>query len=314
MILILCPNLCLDRIVVVRDFAAGRIYRADTGSVLASGKGLNVARVARELGKPVTVIGVIGTDENGRAILRGARARGISMRAVRVRGPTRVCTLIIDPGKTETVINEAGPVRGAGVEAKLLSILRSGLRRARVLVLAGSLPAMLPEDFYARAIRLARASGGVRTVLDAAGAPLRRGLATRPDFVKVNRAEMADAVGGDLDSDDAVFAAATTLQARTGGQVLVTLGDAGAALITADGAWHLRPPAVTRVSAIGAGDSLTAGLVVGLLRGQSVLDAARAGVAAAACDVTTLLPGTIDAAQTRVLSSQVAVTVAERVR
>lgn len=313
MILILCPNLCLDRIVVVRDFAAGRIHRAEARSELASGKGLNVARVARVLGAPVTVIGVIGTDENGRAILRGAHAHGIIMRAVRVRGPSRVCTLIIDPGKTETVVNEPGPARGAGVEAKLLSVLRAGLRRARVLVLAGSLPAVLPEDFYARAIRLARAAG-VRTVLDAAGVPLRRGLAARPDFVKVNRAELSDAVGGGVDSEGAVFAAAKTLQAQTGGQVLVTLGEAGAALITSDGRWHLRPPAVTRVSAIGAGDSLTAGLVVGLLRGQSVLDAARAGVAAAACDVTTLLPGTIDAAQTRALSSRVAVTVAESVR
>ena len=313
MILILCPNLCLDRIVLVRDFAAGRIHRADTGSVLASGKGLNVARAARVLGAPVTVIGVIGTDENGRAILRGARTHGISMRVVRVRGPSRVCTLIIDPGKTETVINEAGPARGAGVKGKLLSVLRSGLRRARVLVLAGSLPALLPEDFYARAIRLARAAG-VRTVLDAAGAPLRRALVARPDFVKVNRAEVADAVGGGLDSDDAVFAAAQTLQTQTGGQVLVTLGGAGAALITGDGRWLLRPPTVTRVNVIGAGDSLTAGLVVGLLRGQSVLEAARAGVGAAACDVTTLLPGTIDPAQTRALSAQVEVTVAERVR
>jgi tagatose 6-phosphate kinase len=312
-ILILCPNLCLDRIAVVRDFTVGRIHRAEMGSELASGKGLNVARVARVLGAPVTVIGVIGTDENGRAILRGARTHGIVMRVVRVRGPSRVCTLIIDPGRTETVVNESGPARGAGVEPKLLSALRAGLRRARVVVLAGSLPAVLPEDFYARAIRLARAAG-VRTVLDAAGAPLRRGLAARPDFVKVNRAELVDAVSGGVDSEDAVFTAAKTLQAQTGGQVLVTLGEAGAALITSDGRWHLRPPTVTRISAIGAGDSLTAGLVVGLLRGQSVLDAARAGVAAAASDVTTLLPGTIDAAQTRALSSQVAVTVAERVR
>ncbi|HVH31181.1 MAG TPA: hexose kinase [bacterium] len=313
MILILCPNLCLDRIVVVRDFAAGRIHRAETVSVLASGKGLNVARVARVLGAPVTVIGVIGTDENGRAILRGARTHGIVMRVVRVRGPSRVCTLIIDPGKTETVVNEPGPARGVGVQAKLLSALRGGLRRARVLVLAGSLPALLGEDFYARAIRLARAAG-VRTVLDAAGGPLRRGLAARPDFVKVNRAELLDAIGGGVDSEDAVFTAARGLQAQTGGQVLVTSGEAGATLITSEGRWHLSPPTVTRVSAIGAGDSLTAGLVVGLLRGQSALDAARAGVAASACDVTTLLPGTIDAAQTRALSSQVAVTVAKGVR
>jgi 1-phosphofructokinase family hexose kinase len=313
-ILILCPNLCLDRIVVVRNFTVGRIHRPETGTVLASGKGLNVARAARVLGAPVGVIGVIGTDENGRAIIRGARSHGVSMRVVRVRGPSRTCTLIIDPGKTETVINEAGPARGTGVAAKLVSLLRAGLRRARVLVLAGSLPAALPEDFYARAIHLARAAGGVRTVLDAAGAALRRGLAACPDFVKVNRAEIADAVGEELDSDDAVVAAAETLRRQTGGQVLVTLGEAGAMLVTADGRWQLRPPEVRRVSAIGAGDSLTAGLVVGLLRGQPVLEAARAGVAAAACDVTTLLPGTIDAAQTRALDSQVTVTAAECVR
>jgi 1-phosphofructokinase family hexose kinase len=313
-ILILCPNLCLDRIVVVRGFAAGRIHRADTGTVLASGKGLNVARAARALGAPVGVIGVIGTDESGRAIVRGARAHGISVHAARVKGPSRICTLIIDPGQTETVINESGPVRGAGAQAALLRFLRTGLRRASVLVLAGSLPAALPDDFYARAIRLARATRRVRTVLDAAGAPLRLGLTARPNVVKVNRDEMADAVGEPLDSDDAVLAAAQTLRTQTGGQVLVTLGAAGAVLVTAEGQWHLRPPKVNRVNAIGAGDSLTAGLVVGLLRGQTMLDAARTGVAAAACDVTTLLPGTIDAAQTRALRAQVAVSATGRAR
>ncbi len=296
MILVLCPNLCLDRVIVVRGFAAGRIHRAETGTTLASGKGLNVARAVRALGEAVTVVGLVGDDDNGRAIVRGARVHGISLRAVRVHGPSRVCTLIIDPGNAETVINESGPSTGGGLDERLLTSVRTALRRARALVLAGSLPAALPADFYARAIALSRRVAHVPAILDAAGAALRLGLEAKPDLLKINRAEMSDMVGRPLASVDDVLAAAGMLGAQTGGQVIVTMGSAGAALVTVEGRWHLSPPEVPQVNSIGAGDSLTAGVVVGLLRGRSLLDAVRAGVAAAAADVTTLLPGTIEPA------------------
>lgn len=307
MILILCPNLCLDRVLVVPGFTSGRIHRAGAGTSLASGKGLNVARAVRALGEEVTVVGLVGGDENGRAIVRGARAHGISLHAVRVQGPTRVCTLIIDPEKAETVINEVGPEADGGIDELLLRYVRGGLRRAGALVVAGSLPAALPANFYARAIELSREAKRIPTLLDAAGAPLRLGLLAKPDLIKVNRTEMADVIGRPLASVDDVLAAADTLRAETGGEVIVTMGAAGAALVTAEGRWHLSPPEVARVNTIGAGDSLTAGVVVSLLRGHSLLDAVRAGVAAAAADVTTLLPGTIDAAQMDALLPRVAV-------
>lgn len=307
MILVLCPNLCLDRVIVVRGFTAGRIHRGEPGTMLASGKGLNVARAARVLGEDVTVIGVIGTDDNGRAITRGARAHGIFLRAVRIAGPSRVCTVIVDPGQGETVINEPGPAGDGNVGDRLLGLLQVGLRRAGALVLAGSLPAVLPEDFYARAIERARGIKHIPAMLDAAGAPLRLGLAAKPDLVKVNRAEIGEVVGGPLESVEDVLAAAHSLRGQIGGQVIVTMGPGGAALVTAEGRWHVSPPDVPRVNTIGAGDSLTAGVVVGLLRGQSLLDAVRTGVAAAAADVMTLLPGTIDAAQVQALRPRVAV-------
>ena len=74
----------------------------------------------------------------------------------------------------------------------------------------------------------------------------------------------------------------------------------------------INQPLKIRINTIGAGDSLTAGVVVGLLRGHSLLDAARTGVAAAAADVTTLLPGTIDAEQVGALLPQVAVQASAR--
>lgn len=306
MVLILCPNLCFDRVIVVPGFSSGRIHRAERGISLASGKGLNVARAVRALGEDATVIGMVGGDDTGRAIIRGARGQGISLRAVRVQATTRICTLIIDPGNAETVINEHGLEAGAGVEAQLFAYLRTGLRRARHLVLAGSLPAALPANFYAHAIELSR-EGHVPALLDATGDSLRLGLAAKPDLIKVNRAEAAEAAGRPLASVDDVLAAADTLRAQSGGQVIVTMGAEGAALVTAEGRWHLSPPGVTRVNTIGAGDSLTAGVVVSLQRGHSLLDAVQTGVAAAAADVTTLLPGTVDAMQVDSLRPQVVV-------
>src|SRR2546422_3526496 len=123
---------------------------------------------------------------------------------------------------------------------------------------------------------------------------------------------MADVMARQLAFVDEVLDASDTLRTQTHGVVIVTMGAAGAALITAEGRWHLSPPEVTRVNTIGAGDSLTAGVIVGLLRGYSLLDAARTGVAAAAADVTTLPPGTNDAEQVGALLPQVAIRASAR--
>ena len=51
----------------------------------------------------------------------------------------------------------------------------------------GSLPQGLPDDYYARLIREARAEG-VYTLLDSSGNALRNGVAAGPDLVKPNTA------------------------------------------------------------------------------------------------------------------------------
>ena len=293
MLLVASPNLCLDRIVVVRGFAAGRVQRAASATELASGKGLNVARAARALDVDVRVVGCVGEGHAARAILRGAPGYGIRLDAVRVPGPVRVCTLIIDPGQSETVLNEPGPSVSAEALRALHACVRAGLKRARVVVLAGSLPPGVPATFYADVIRQAQA---IPVILDTTGEALRLGVAARPYLVKANELELQDAVGRPLDSPEAVRKAAEEIGRIAGAGVLITLGAKGALLVTPQGAWQLVPPEVDRVNTIGAGDSLTAGLAAGLLRGLPLREATRLGVAAAAADVTTLLPGTVDAA------------------
>ncbi len=68
---------------------------------------------------------------------------------------------------------------------------------------------------------------------------------------------------------------------------ILTLGERGSLLVTGDGAWHAVPPPVQALNPIGSGDAMTAGLVAGLLRGESPLDALRLGMAAAAANTLT---------------------------
>ena len=306
MLLVVCPNLCLDRVVVVRGFAPGRVQRAESVEELASGKGLNVARAARALGLHVGVVGMVGDGPAAQSILRGARAHSVLLHAIRVVGPVRVCTLIIDPGQPETVINEPGPEVGTREVGRLQRRVRTALKGALAVVLAGSLPPGVPPSLYAEVIRQAP---GIPTILDATGEALRLGLAARPFVVKVNQLELQEVAGRSLETLHDVGQAASQLLPSVGGGVLITLGARGALLSTTGGSWHIVPPEVERVNTIGAGDSLTAGLVAGMIRGLPLLEATRLGMAAAAADVTTLLPGKVDPSTVDRLAPEVGVEV-----
>ena len=303
MILCVSPNLCYDRILIVPGFAAGSVHRAARATARAGGKGLNVARAAAVLGEPPVTIGFTA-GAAGHAIIRGARQDGLVLDAVRVPGESRWCTIIVDPGRVETVINERGVVVGRRSLSAFRRRVRRRLARTRAVVLSGSLPPGAPDDFYATLI----ADAAPRpTILDSSGEGLRRGLDAAPTVAKPNRAELEEADGRRLRTLQDVAAAGRRLRHRGAGWVVATLGDEGAVVVCADGAWHLRAPRVERKNAIGAGDTLAAGLAVGLARSLVPLEAARLGVAAAAADARTELPGDLTVAMVAGLLPDVSV-------
>ena len=124
-----------------------------------------------------------------------------------------------------------------------------------------------------------------KCVLDAEGEALRLGLQARPNLIKPNRMELEMAVGRRLDSRSDVVKAAAEL-ARSGiDWVAVSLGGAGALLT--DGEKTLFAPAlkVPVKSTVGAGDSMVAGMLSGLLAEAPMEEVLRRGVACAAASV-----------------------------
>ncbi|MDR7520184.1 MAG: hexose kinase [Armatimonadota bacterium] len=303
MILCASPNLCRDRILVVRDFETGRVHRAEQVVVRAGGKGLNVARVVRALGGSLTLVGFVGGSA-GRAIVREATACGLLLDPVRMPGESRTCTLVVDPDGSETVINEAGAPVGDDQVRALRRRVGRHLKRSHVVVLTGSLLPGMPPDFYAAVIQEAAPRP---TILDTSGEALRRGAEAGPTGVKCNRRELEGILGRALPTVADVAEASRALLAWGTGWIAVTLGAQGATLVTRDGSWLLRPPRVQRANAIGAGDGFTAGMAVGFTRGLSLVDAARLGTAAAAADVATLLPGTVERTTVEALVPKVGV-------
>jgi 1-phosphofructokinase family hexose kinase len=300
-ILCVSPNLCYDRVLVVRGFRTGEVHRAESAAALASGKGLNIARAARVLGAPLTVTGFAAGDA-GRAVVRGARQSGLVLDAVRLRGTSRICTLIIDPGHSETVVNEPGAGVGPRAVGALWRRIEQHLPESSLLIIAGSLPPGMPPVFPAAVIR---AAGSRPAILDTPGEAFRLGVAAGPAVAKLNRRELAATLARPLNGTDDVVRAARDLLAEGARAALVTLGPEGAVLAISTRAWRLLSPNVDRVNTVGAGDSLSAGIAAGLVQGRPLLEAVRLGMAAAASDVGTLLPGTIEPAQVEALVAQV---------
>ncbi|HEY8394336.1 MAG TPA: 1-phosphofructokinase [Thermaerobacter sp.] len=282
-------NPALDRTVEVEGLQVGGTNRAAVVRVDPGGKGLNVARVARRLGLRAIALGFVG-EENSHLFHRVLAREDVEDRLLEVPGETRTNLKIVDRRTgTETEINDAGFRVTPEQLERLLARLDEALERSGALVVTGSLPPGVPADFYGLLIRRGH-QAGVLAVLDASGEALLRGVEAGPRAVKPNRAELEEVTGVPLDSLSAVHEAATGLRAAGAGWVLVSLGPEGALLVTPEGTWHGAAPPVTARSTVGAGDSMVAALVHGLLTGLAPQEILRRALAAGAA--TAALPGT----------------------
>jgi 1-phosphofructokinase family hexose kinase len=306
------PNLTTDRTGRLAELRPGDVVRFDEATVMAGGKGVNVARVALALGAPAVLVGLL-PGHTGAAAAAMLADEGIELRGVAVGGELRAATVVLERSGRVTVLNEPGPPLADGDWERYEAAVGAALDGARVLACSGSLPPGAPPDAYARLVARGREHGAL-VLVDAAGGQLAAALAVAPDVVTPNLAEAEGLLHGR--ADEAVEAgepadararaeqAARELVARGARHAAVTAGAAGVALAGAGGPAWVPAPAVAVRNPIGAGDSLVGGLGVALERGRPLAEAVRFGVACAAASVETHTAGAIDPARARALEAQ----------
>lgn len=155
------------------------------------------------------------------------------------------------------------------------------------VVASGSLPPSVPMDFYAFLAKEVKKFGS-RLIVDTSGEALRLALGAGVYLIKPNMRELGELAGKEIrDESQQEAVAMKIVDSRQSEVVVVSLGAAGALLVSNEGYERLRAPTVPIKSKVGAGDSMVAGIVLSLARGMPLREAIHFGIAAGAAAVMT---------------------------
>jgi 6-phosphofructokinase 2 len=267
-----------------------RKLRCTTTRRDAGGGGINVARVVRRLGSEVTALYPVGgaAGQLLRRLIDKDKALSI---AVEIAEETREdFTILEQQTGNQYRFVLPGPLLTEPAWRSCLAALEAAEDFAPFVVASGSLPPGVPDDFYARAARIAKMRGS-KVLVDTSGKALAAVLKEGVYLVKPNLRELQEFANAPLADQGAWLGASRRVIAAGGAEVIaLTLGARGALLVTQDTAHFARAPEIRPVSAVGAGDSFLGALVWRLAGGGSVADAFLYGVAAGSAAV--LNPGT----------------------
>lgn len=305
-ILTLTLNPALDVTVSLDELRAGHVNRSQAQHNHAAGKGLNVAQVLADLGHSVTVGGFLGRD-NLQPFEALIQARGFADCFVRVAGETRSNIKLVEADGRVTDINGQGPVVDEAAQDQLLRLLAQAASGHDAVVVAGSLPRGVSPQWL-RQLLLQLKAQGLKVALDSSGEALRAGLEAAPWLVKPNTEELAEVLGQPVEDRGQQRAAAERLLGSGIEHVVVSQGEQGVSWFAPGQALHAQPPQVRVASTVGAGDSLVAGMVHGLLQAEAPAQTLRRATAIAAQAVTQIGFGIRDLEQLARLEAAVRLT------
>ena len=306
MILTVTPNPTIDRVLFVRDFAMQDLVRAEGETVAPSGKGIDVSALLHAFGVRTLALS-LSAGLSGDMLAALLDEMGVPYEFVPANGYTRVAALITDraTGRQSTIVAHTLTAEPAHLE-RLLALAEARLPACWGMVCAGSLPPGMPVDAYPQLLAMAR-KRRVVTLLDSSGESLRRSVIAGPDILKINLVELAalSPEAAALWKREAALPEvvecgsrlADVLAPRIGEwaaqALIITLGKQGALAITPEGRWYVPALSAPLVSPAGAGDAMSAGLMMARYQGKSWREALALGTAMAAAVVSN--PGTCEA-------------------
>ncbi|MFK4566333.1 hexose kinase [Enterococcus sp. UD-01] len=265
MILTVTMNASVDITYVLSEFQLGQTNRVATIEKTAGGKGLNVSRVLHQVKGQVCASGMLG-GTTGEFIQNSLTEQGLEQHFYQIQQESRNNISIIS-GAEQTEILEAGPTVSEEEQQQFVALFKTLLGQVDTVVLSGSLPAGMKPSFYSWLVACAQEQGK-QVLLDTSGAPLKESIEApiKPTLIKPNEHELADLLGTTIDPDnlpDLKEKLAAPIFQRIP-WLVVSLGAAGAIIKQGEEYYYAKVPKIQAVNAIGSGDSVIAGLALGL--------------------------------------------------
>ncbi len=291
MILTVSCNPAIDKTYNTSNVMIGQINRMRDLVSIPGGKAVNVTKVLRQFDAHVTATGFVG-GYTGEFIEEELRNMGVNTSFTNIRGLTRSNMNIIGDDGYVTEILEPGPKILSFEREDFMDRFRELVKISEYVVLSGSLTEGLPEDFYAKLIKICN-EHGAKAFLDASGEPLKRGIEAVPYCIKPNRRELEYAVGKKLSTEAEIIQAAYEYIKAGVVKVVVSMGDKGLLQITKTKVIKAVPPRIKKVNTVGCGDCVVAAMILGMLQGLNDEDTMKFAAGVSAANATTLESGMI---------------------
>jgi ribokinase len=260
----------------------GETFRGERFYSSSGGKGATQAVAAARLGAEVKMVGRVGADLFGPALIEALQNDGIDVSdiAVDAEHASGVGVIVLDESGQNRVLATYGANLQCGDEQ--LAAVEQNLSSADMLVLQMEIP-------FALSIRAARAARarGVRVILDPApAAEIPLDVYPDLDIIAPNQTEAEFHTGIAVNDVATAERAATALLARGVAVAIVKMGELGVYFSTAEESGFVPPFAVEVVDTTSAGDAFHGALAVALAEGKSLPEAVEFGAAAGALAVT----------------------------
>lgn len=292
-ILTVTLNPAIDVRYNIEKIEMGNVNRTSTIEKNAGGKGINVSRVIRQLGGAILSTGIIG-GYTGKLFLSKLDKDSIENSFLETDFETRTCIAAIDKSTGKiTEFLESAEGKEKDFEKfleKYISILENGIK---LVCGSGSLLKGIKKDSYNILINEA-SKREIKFILDTSGETLAEGIKAAPFLIKPNQNELEEIFKKKLNTIDEIVNAARIIVKKGVENVMVTLGENGAILVTENEVYRANFPKVEIKNTVGSGDSTIGGFAYGIAEGKSLEESFKLGVACGTTNAMLDTTGSID--------------------
>lgn len=282
-------NPAIDKSTKVKRLMPDDKLRCSQPTFEPGGGGINVSRAINILGDESQAIYLAG-GYPGRHLKELLEKEGINQHCISIADNTRE-NLMVYEEVTGRQFRFGMP--GSQVEEsewkQCLEVVKNLPEDTEFLVASGSLPPGVPADFYAQVAKLAK-KRNIQCIIDTSGNALKKATDEGGCLLKPNLGELCALSGKEhINGLEQEEIAQQLIREGKASALIVSLGARGAMLATKDNISYVHPPTVKQESAVGAGDSMVAGIVLAMARKAPMEEVVRWGVAAGTA--ATITPG-----------------------
>lgn len=282
-IVTLTVNPTIDKSSSVDTVASEIKLRCESPQFHPGGGGINVSRAINKLEGDSTAIFTAGGGA-GQMLNQLLNAENIQTQTIPISGLTRENLTIYE---NSTGLQFRFGMPGPDITEWESCIEATLAHNADYIVASGSLAPAMPDNFYEILANRVKETDS-KLIVDTSGVALEACKHSEVFLLKPNLYELELLSGKKFQSEDALVDIVREMIAEGMAEVFViSMGAAGAMMITADEAVKMRPPVVPIQSKVGAGDSMVGGIVWSLSRGDDLQTAVRYGISAGSAAVMT---------------------------